>query len=130
MKRRSRLLIGLLILSSAIGVTGYRAYSTLYDYIMDRAEAVQLRIEEVSGTHPLQLRVTVGPNQGYLIIRNVTTTTRGANLTIFYHLALVGLAKPVQVWGKPYTLTVPDSVTEVAFGKASDTVWKRGGNGR
>jgi hypothetical protein len=109
----------------AVCIAGYKAYSAFYNQILERSDTWHLKVEEASGTSPLRLRITVDPNQGYMVIREVTTRRSGRDLNVLYHLALVGLAKPKQDWGKAYTLTVPDSVLSVSFGDASEPIWRR-----
>ncbi len=107
----------------------YEACAILYDRVMKRSEAWHLKVEEVPSTHPLQLRITMDADQGFMVIRSVTTRTRGRELNVQYHLALSGLAEPRQYWGKAYTLTVPDSVVTVSFGPTLETIWKRTNSG-
>ena len=120
----------LLICAAFIGGASWAVYATLYDNVMKRSDAWHLKVEEVSQTHPLQLRITMDANQGYMVIRKVTIRTSKTDLNVLYHLALAGLAKPRQYWGKAYTLTVPDSATSVSFGPAFETIWRRPGVGR
>lgn len=121
---RNRLVL-LLTCLVFLGVASWAAYTTLYDRVMKRSEAWHLTVEEEPQTSPLRLKITVDPNQGFLVIRQVTTRTNGTDLNVLYHLAFSGLAKPGLYWGKAFTVTVPDSVTSVSFGPTSETIWQR-----
>jgi hypothetical protein len=125
-KKRSRILfalvLGFLFLS---GNAAYNVYAAFYNHIMERSEAWHLTVEEVDGTHPLQLRITTGTVASAPIIRRVTTKRQGRAITVRYHLALAGLAKPELMWGAAYVLTVPDSVSELRFGRRSEVIWQR-----
>jgi hypothetical protein len=81
--------------------------------------------DEVIGTHPLQLRITADPTESAPIIRNVSVRTNDTEMTILYHLALAGLAKPTLNWGQVYVLTIPDAVKEVRFGRRKEVIWQR-----
>jgi hypothetical protein len=122
---RLHIVLLLLICAAILGAASWAAHSALYDRVLKRSEAWHLKVEEVPLTHPQQLRITVDPDQGFMVIREVTTRTNGRDLNILYHLALSGLAKPRLIWGKALTVTVPDSVTSVSFGPASDMIWRR-----
>jgi hypothetical protein len=125
MTKRSKFLTGLLIgLAIGIGVIAYAAWSALYDHIMTMGEVQHMKVEEMSGTHPLQLKITFQTGDSALVTRTVTAKQRGQSVTILYHLALTGLVKPEFGWHEPYLLTVPDSVNEVRFGD-SQVIWRR-----
>ncbi len=126
MANHTRLRAALLLICAAfIGAASWAIYAVLYDHVMKRSDAWHLKVEQVPLTRPLQLRNTMDANQGFMVIRKVTTRTKENDLNVQYHLALAGLAKPGPHWGKAFTLTVPDSVTSVSFGPASDTIWRR-----
>jgi hypothetical protein len=122
---RLRFVLLLLTCSAILGAGGWVAYSALYDRVLKRSDAWHLTVKEEPQTSPLQLRITVDANQGFLVIREVTTRTNGSDLNVLYHLALSGLAKPGLYWGKAFTITVPNSVTSVSFGPTSETIWRR-----
>ena len=131
MKKRHRFLVVFsLALVSIIGLAAYNAYSAFYNHIMEKSEAWHLKVEEVNGTHPLQLRIMIDPLGSAPIIRGVSVKTHGAEMTIMYHLALSGLAKPNLTWGEVYVLTVPDSVKDVRFGRSNELIWQRLDTGR
>jgi hypothetical protein len=123
-KYRLQAVIFIICIATLVAVT-WATYAELYNRVLNRSEAWHLRVEEVPETHPQQLRITVDPDQGFMVIREVTTRTRRTDMNVLYHLALSGLAKEEQIWGKPFTLTVPDSVKSVSFGPAYDTIWRR-----
>jgi hypothetical protein len=126
---RSRLSIGIpVVVLCALSLAGYKAYTTLYDQILERSGTWHLKVEEINGTSPLQLRVTTDTMGSAPVIRKVTTRRHNGEITILYHLALAGLAKPALYWGKAYTLTVPDSVNEVRFGRQEIVIWRRSGS--
>jgi hypothetical protein len=60
-----------------------------------------------------------------LVVRAITAKKRGDSVTVLYHLALAGLAKPKLAWGGAYVLEVPDSVNDVRFGRRGDVIWHR-----
>jgi hypothetical protein len=126
-KRRAKVKTVAVILAilSIVGIATYKVYSALYNHIMEKSEALHLRVEETSGTHPLQLRITTDPLGSAPIIRSVSVKTHGTEITILYHLALAGLAKPALSWGQVYALTIPDSVKEVRFGRCKEVIWQR-----
>ena len=125
MKTRHRfLVVFLLAILSVVGIASYKVYSTLYNHVMEKSEAFHLRVEEVSGTRPLQLRITTDPLASAPIIRSISVKTHSAEMTISYHLALAGLAKPTLSWGQAYILTIPDSVKEVRFGHSNELIWQ------
>jgi hypothetical protein len=126
MKNRSRILAVVIIGFCAISsIVGYNAYSAFYNHIMEPSEVSQFRVEPVQGTHPLQLRILVETNQSAPVIRAITTKESGTSVTVLYHLALAGLAKPKLSWGHAYLLEVPDSVTDVQFGRHPKVIWHR-----
>lgn len=109
----------------ALGMAAFKAYTILYNHILERSEAWHLRVEEVSRTFPLQLRITTDTIQSAPVIRSVTVKRHGSEMTVLYHLAVAGLAKPALNWGEAYVLIVPDSVSEVRFGRRSEIIWRR-----
>jgi hypothetical protein len=126
MTKRSRFVVGLLIgLGVGIGTVTYAAWSVFCDHIMTMREVQHMKVEEIGGTHPLQLKITFQPMDSALVTRTITTKWRGQSMTILYHLTLSGLVKPNQEWDEPYLLSVPDSVNEVQFGPDSETIWQR-----
>jgi hypothetical protein len=123
---RFRLVLTITVVSlSGLTIAGYKAYAGFYNQILERSEAWHLRVEEVSGTSPLQLRITTDTMQSAPVIRKVTIRRHDSEMTVQYHLALAGLAKPTLNWGEAYTLTIPDSVNEVRFGHHAEVIWRR-----
>ena len=123
---RFRLVLAFVVLSlSALSVAGYKAYAAHYNRILEQSEAWHLRVEEVNGTSPLQLRITTDTLQSAPVIREVTIRRHDPEMTVQYHLALAGLAKPTLNWGEAYTLTVPNSMNEIRFGQHADVIWRR-----
>jgi hypothetical protein len=128
MNRTTRLRLAIIFFIGCmpcIGIAAYKAYAALFDHVVEKSEAWHLRVEEVKGTSPLELKITIDPNQGWAVIRRVSVKSHGSELTLLYHVGLSGKAPPAVIWGKPYTLTVPDSVSEVRFGHRSETIWVR-----
>ena len=126
MTKRSRFLLGGLFgFIAAIGVVAYFAYATFYNQILEESALTQVSVEELNGTHPVQLRIIVKSFNSSQDIRTVTTKMQGGSISVQYHLALAGLAKPKLGWHEPYLLTVPDSVNEVRFGRGSYLIWRR-----
>lgn len=128
MNRASRLRLARVILVvclSVLGIAAYKVYSALYNHLLERSEALHLKVEEVRGTSPLELKITVDTNQGFTVIRRISVNRNGGEMTLLYHIGLSGDAPPAVFWGKPYTLTVADSVNEVRFGPRSETIWRR-----
>jgi hypothetical protein len=125
---RFRFLLAILIVFfGTLSIAAFKAYNVFYDQILEQSETWHLRVEEVSGTSPLQIRITTDPYQSAAVIRRVTISRRDDELTVLYHLAIAVLAKPSLNWGKPYTLTVPNSVSEVRFGHRAEVIWRRSG---
>ena len=124
--KRFRFVLSILIVFlGALGLATLKAYNVFYDQILERSDTWHLRVEEVSGTSPLQIRITTDSYQSAPVIRKVTTRSQDHELTVFYHLAIAGLAKPSLNWGEAYTLTVPNSVDEVRFGHRAELIWSR-----
>jgi hypothetical protein len=122
---RSRLALALIVVFlSALGIAAYMVYTAFYNQILEKSMAT-IKVEEIRGTSPLQLRIMIDSSNSALVIRSVTTRRRGSEITVFCHQALVGLAKSTVDWGKAYVLTVPDSVNEVRFGRGSVVIWRR-----
>lgn len=127
MTKRSRFFLGLLlVLLATIGIAGYYAYETFFNQILEESAVTQVKVEVLSDAHPVQLRITVKSVNSGQDIRTVTATRHGESLNVRYHLAVAGLVKPQQDWHKPYSLTVPDSVNQVTFGRGSQVIWRRG----
>jgi hypothetical protein len=124
--KRSKFLIGVLLgLAIGVGAVAYAVWTALYDHIMTTSETLHIDVQEINGTHPLQLKIAVQTAESAPVIRTVTARQRGQSVTILYHLALSGLVKPGLGWSEPYVLTVPDSVSEVRFGRESEVIWRR-----
>jgi len=124
--KRSRLLLCVLFgFLAAIGIAAYYAYAAFYNQILEESAITRVRVEELNGTHPLQLRITIESLNSAQDIRAVTTKTQMGSVSVQYHLALAGLVKPQLGWHEPYLLTVPDSVNEVSFGRNSQVIWRR-----
>ena len=126
MTKRSRFLLGILFgLVAAIGIAAYYAYATFCNQILEKSAMTRVTVEELNGTHPLQLKITIQSLNSGQDIRTVTTKRQGKSVSVRYHLALAGLVKPQLGWHEPYFLTVPDSVDEVRFGRGSQVIWRR-----
>ena len=126
MTKRSRFVVGLVLgLVAGVGAVAYTAWAAFYDRVMEVSESRRINVEELSGTRPLELKITVETMESAPVIRSVTTRRRGESLTVLYHLSLAGLVKPKLGWQQPYYLAVPDSVNEVRFGGRSEIVWQR-----
>ena len=121
--------VTLVVFLIAIGIAGYKTYSVFYNQILELSEAAHLRVEEVSGTSPLRLKITTETIQSAPIIRSVTIERHDREMTVLYHLAISGLAKPTLNWGEAYSFTVPDSVNEVRFGRQGAIIWRRSKSG-
>lgn len=126
MKNRTRLLAVITVgFCALLSIAGYKAYSAFYNHIMDPSEVWNFTVEPVENSHPLQLRISVDPNQSSKVIRAITIKKSGNSITVLYHLAVAGLAKAKLAWGEAYVLEVPDSVTDVQFGGHSEAIWHR-----
>jgi hypothetical protein len=126
MTKRSRFVLGILLgLLAGIGIAASYAYATFYNQILEESATTRVKVEELNGTHPLQLRITIQSLNSAQDIRTVTTKSQGKSVSVRYHLALAGLVKPQLGWHEPYLLTVPDSVNEVRFGRDSQVIWRR-----
>lgn len=108
-----------------IGIAAYYAYETFYNQILEQSAITRVKVEELNGTHPLQLKITIQSLNSAQDIRTVTTKRQGKLVSVRYHLALAGLVKPQIGWHEPYLLAVPDSVNEVRFGRDSQVIWRR-----
>lgn len=128
MRKRTRLLVAVLLVPLAIlSIPAYMLFKGLFDHIMESREALRVTVEEVPKTHPLRLRILVETYESAPVIRKVTTKRDGDTITVLYHLALSGLAKPALQWREKYDLTVPDSVRAVRFGPEATLIWERSG---
>ncbi len=126
MKKRSHFFpLALLGVLAFAGIAAHAAYSTLYNRVLEKPQLSQVGVEEVAGTYPLQLKITVKAVNDWQDIRSVTTVTRGGAMTVLYHLSLASLAKPGVSWHDPYLLSVPDTVNEVRFGHHQAIIWQR-----
>lgn len=117
--------VAIAVFLSALGIAAYKAYAIFYNQILEPSQTWHLRVDEISGTSPLQIRITTDPYLSGEVVRKVTISRRGDGLTVLYHLAIAGLAKPGLNWGEAYTLTVPDSVNKVRFGHDGKIIWHR-----
>ena len=125
MTKRSRFLPGILFgFLAAIAIAAYYAYATFYNQILEESAMTRVNVEELDGTHPLQLRVTIQSFNSAQDIRTVTAKRQRKSVSVRYHLALAGLVKPQLGWHEPYLLTVPDSVNEFRFGRDSQVIWR------
>jgi hypothetical protein len=115
------------VVLALLSIPAYILYKGLFDHIMESREVLRVTVEEVPETHPLRLRISVETGESAPIIRKVTKKQHGNTITVLYHLALAGLAKPALQWHEEYELTVPDSVREVRFGHESTLIWERSG---
>ena len=81
MTKRSRFLFGLLLaILAAIGIAAYYAYGTFFNQILEESAVTRVRAEEVSGAHPVQLRITVDSLNSGQDIRTVTAARHGGLL--------------------------------------------------
>jgi hypothetical protein len=124
---RFRLVVLIILVAclSALGMAAYKAYSAFYNHVLEKSEAWHLKVEEVRGNSPLELKITIDANQAWAVIRRISVNSNDGEMTLLYHIGLSGNAPPAVNWGKPYTLIVPESVTEVRFGPRSETIWRR-----
>jgi hypothetical protein len=125
-KKRSHLftlaLLGFLAIAS---IAAYGIHAAVYHHVMEQSEASRLTVQEMPGSNPLNLKITVQNTDDAENIRSVTTKRQGATVTILYHLSRAGLTQPGASWQEPYLLAVPDSVNEVRFGRNSSVIWQR-----
>ena len=107
---------------------GYRAYNELYNKPLDTRLMADFKIEQVPSGTPVTLKISGRPIYPAMVVRSVTTETRGSVLFVTPRLALNGLAKPITQGKFEYQFVVPDSIDEVRFGKSAATVWRRRNN--
>jgi hypothetical protein len=112
-------------LIALIGIAAHAAYATLYNRVLDKPDLSHVSVEEVAGSQPVQLRITVKAVNDWQDIRAVTTKTQDSAVTVVYHLSLPSLAKPGVSWHEPYVLSIPDTVDEVRFGHRNAVIWQR-----
>jgi hypothetical protein len=112
-------------LAVIFGALAYFVWVTFYDHILPMSAVRHISAEEISGTHPLQLKISVNAIDSAHDIRTVTVKRSGQSLTVLYHLSLSGLVKPDLDWREPYLLTIPETVREVRFGRDSNVIWQR-----
>jgi hypothetical protein len=106
-------------------VFSYRAYHELYNVTLESDLISDFKVEQLRDTSPITLKMSGQPMYSGMIVRKVTTKTRGRVMVVTAHLALVGLARPITPGQFQYQLTVPESVDEIRFGTQGTPVWKR-----
>jgi len=125
-KKRSHLFpLALLGILACVGIAAHATYGALYNRVLDKPDLSHVGVEEIPGTNPVQLKITVKAVNDWQEIRAVTATRSGDAMTVLYHLSLASLAKPGIAWHDPYLLTVPDTVDEVRFGHHQAVIWQR-----
>ena len=125
MKSIYKVMLGLLVLLMAGGIVAL--YKTFYDVILEAKDVQELRVNEISGSRPLKLKVSGHPFYSGMVVRSITTKQNGPVIIVSIHLAAIGLAKPKTSGIFEYELTVPDSVNEVGFGRTHSPIWRRAG---
>jgi hypothetical protein len=117
----------LTFLAVGIGVAVYKLYNPLYNVILESNQIAHFNVEEVHGTHHTKLRISGDPMEAFMIVRDISEKKDDSTITVWVHLAMVHLAKPLRsdAW-LAYEFIVPDSVNEVRFGRKSTPIWKRG----
>ena len=118
------ILFGFLAVGGCAAV--YMLYEGLYNEILEPRDLYHLNIEELRGTHPTILNISMQPLSSAAVLRTITTKKKGQTLIVLAHIGLSGFVKPNSNWDKNFELTVPDSVNEVRFGHSSTPIWKRG----
>jgi hypothetical protein len=107
-------------------LVAFKLYEGLYNEILEPRDVRQLNVEEVPGTHPTILNISIQPFSSAAVLRAITTKQRGQVLIVLAHAGMSGFVKPNSNWGKNFELTVPDSFNEVQFGHSKMLIWKRG----
>jgi hypothetical protein len=124
-----RKLVLILLAFLAVGscIAAYELYDPLYNVILESNRIAHFNVEEIRGTHPTKLRISGNPMSAVMIVRDVSEKKDGSTITVWVHLAMVHIAKPLRsdAW-LDYELIVPDSVNEVRFGRNATPIWKRG----
>ena len=116
---------GLYILALAAILTFaamYRLYVAAHDRILEPIDIVMFKVEEVSGAHPTQLRISGGTSSSAESVYKITSKTEGRTIVVLVH---AGIARKGTTGDIKYELSVPDSVNEVRFGRSSTLIWKR-----
>jgi hypothetical protein len=93
--------------------------------IPDAKDVQYLKVEELPGTRPIELKISGHPFYSGMVVRSITTEKDGPMIIVSVHLATIGLVKPKTSGTFEYDLTVPESVAEVRFGHSSTLIWKR-----
>jgi hypothetical protein len=124
-KNRNFVLILFGVLAVVGCVAAYKLYDGLYNEILEPRDVHHLDVEEVPGTHPTVLDISIQPLSSAAVLRSITTKKRGQTLIVLAHAGLSGFVKPNSNWDKNFELTVPDSVNEVRFGRSKTLIWKR-----
>lgn len=126
--KTARNLVLILLSLIAIGscTAAYKLYEGLYDQILEPQDIFHLNVEELRGTHPTILHISMEPLSSAAVLRTITTRKKGQTLILLAHSGISGFVKPNSNWGRNFEFTIPDSVNEVRFGHSKTLIWKRG----
>jgi hypothetical protein len=110
-----------------LAVGGCRAlYNMFYNVILEAKDVQYLKVEELRATRPVKLKISGHPFYSGMVVRSITAKNDGPVIIVSVHLAAIGLVKPKTSGTFEYELTVPESITEVRFGRSPTPIWKRG----
>jgi hypothetical protein len=97
----------------------------MHSTILEAKDVQFFKVEELQAAQPVKLRISGLAFNSAMSVKKITTKIDGSVITVQVQLAL---ARPGTSGSFAYELTVPDSVSEVRFGKGTAPVWKRGGS--
>ena len=125
---RRRVLLPLAVLAVVASVSMYWLYGEIYNRTIDWNEVWHLKVEELPGAYPTELRISGPLLSSSEFVRTTTEKRIGPTIVVSAHLALCGLgfAQPKNGWKVDYEMSVPDSVNEVQSGRRSTVIWRRG----
>lgn len=93
-----------------------------HDMILEAKDVQFFKVEAVKSTGTTKLRISGLAFRSALSVRNITTEKNGSTMIVLVHL---GLAKKGTSGSFAYEVDVPESITEVRFGKESTLIWQR-----
>ena len=120
MDKTRKFVIGILM-AAVLAVAGVAAYARWYSFVLESKDAFRLNVLETHDTTGTVVRVSgiCGPA---LSVKKITTKSDNATILVLVHAMLT--RSGTQGWFE-YDVPVPDSVSEIRFGKSKTLIWAR-----